>query len=179
MGLWQQFTHFCVLKIYTTYFFPFLSWITNYDYWNDLFDCLKFLIDYMGFYFSCTCSFLNKDSHVACIMRTLLTTHCCSFWISIRFAYQRRFSYILVKMKRKAQLGKSRSWWWDSYISPQNSKWLSENLEGKDCDLVCSPNNLTCYSSLHKMVYSASVFFILILITHLGMPGCFLNISVF
>ncbi|XP_066362364.1 protein NETWORKED 4B-like isoform X1 [Miscanthus floridulus] len=46
-----------------------------------------------------------------------------------RFAYQRRFSYILVKMKRKAQSGKSRSWWWDSHISPQNSKWLSENLE--------------------------------------------------
>ncbi|WVZ96712.1 hypothetical protein U9M48_042314 [Paspalum notatum var. saurae] len=32
-------------------------------------------------------------------------------------------------MKRKAQSGKSHSWWWDSHISPQNSKWLSENLE--------------------------------------------------
>ncbi|KAM0821716.1 hypothetical protein ACQ4PT_072006 [Festuca glaucescens] len=24
---------------------------------------------------------------------------------------------------------KSRSWWWDSHISPENSKWLSENLQ--------------------------------------------------
>lgn len=26
---------------------------------------------------------------------------------------------------------KSHSWWWDSHISPKNSKWLAENLEGK------------------------------------------------
>ncbi|GMH12798.1 hypothetical protein Nepgr_014639 [Nepenthes gracilis] len=25
--------------------------------------------------------------------------------------------------------GKSHSWWWDSHISPKNSKWLAENLE--------------------------------------------------
>jgi len=22
------------------------------------------------------------------------------------------------------------SWWWDSHISPKNSKWLQENLTG-------------------------------------------------
>jgi hypothetical protein len=26
---------------------------------------------------------------------------------------------------------KRHSWWWDSHISPKNSKWLAENLEGK------------------------------------------------
>ncbi|GJM95215.1 hypothetical protein PR202_ga11925 [Eleusine coracana subsp. coracana] len=25
------------------------------------------------------------------------------------------------------------SWWWDSHISPKNSKWLQENLTGKHC----------------------------------------------
>ncbi|CAL5096866.1 unnamed protein product [Urochloa decumbens] len=34
-----------------------------------------------------------------------------------------------MKRTRRAQSGKSNSWWWDSHISPQNSKWLSENLE--------------------------------------------------
>ncbi|OEL33162.1 Protein NETWORKED 4A [Dichanthelium oligosanthes] len=34
-----------------------------------------------------------------------------------------------MKKTRRAQSGKSHSWWWDSHISPQNSKWLSENLE--------------------------------------------------
>jgi len=27
---------------------------------------------------------------------------------------------------------KSHSWWWDSHISPKNSKWLAENLEGEN-----------------------------------------------
>jgi len=27
---------------------------------------------------------------------------------------------------------KSHSWWWDSHISPKNSRWLEENLEGMD-----------------------------------------------
>ncbi|KAI7751211.1 hypothetical protein M8C21_021280 [Ambrosia artemisiifolia] len=26
-----------------------------------------------------------------------------------------------------------RSWWWDSHISPKNSKWLAENLEVEPC----------------------------------------------
>ncbi|KAL0923139.1 hypothetical protein M5K25_007186 [Dendrobium thyrsiflorum] len=34
-------------------------------------------------------------------------------------------------MKRLASR-KSHSWWWDSHISPKNSKWLSENLEKMD-----------------------------------------------
>ncbi|RCV15970.1 hypothetical protein SETIT_3G099500v2 [Setaria italica] len=34
-----------------------------------------------------------------------------------------------MKRTRRAQSGKSHSWWWDSHISPQNSKWLAENLE--------------------------------------------------
>ncbi|KAJ0043314.1 hypothetical protein Pint_18999 [Pistacia integerrima] len=27
------------------------------------------------------------------------------------------------------------SWWWDSHISPKNSKWLQENLTGITCFL--------------------------------------------
>nr|CAB3464082.1 unnamed protein product [Digitaria exilis] len=37
-----------------------------------------------------------------------------------------------MKRTRKAQSGKSHSWWWDSHISPQNSKWLSDNLEAME-----------------------------------------------
>ncbi|KAK1322342.1 hypothetical protein QJS10_CPA03g00903 [Acorus calamus] len=33
---------------------------------------------------------------------------------------------------RKMQSRKSHSWWWDSHISPKNSKWLAENLEEMD-----------------------------------------------
>jgi hypothetical protein len=29
------------------------------------------------------------------------------------------------------QTRKSHSWWWDSHISPKNSKWHTENLEGE------------------------------------------------
>ncbi|XP_057956534.1 protein NETWORKED 4A [Malania oleifera] len=35
------------------------------------------------------------------------------------------------KMKR-TESKKSHSWWWDSHISPKNSKWLAENLEEMD-----------------------------------------------
>ncbi|XP_077239310.1 protein NETWORKED 4B-like [Tasmannia lanceolata] len=35
------------------------------------------------------------------------------------------------KMKR-TQTKRSHSWWWDSHISPKNSKWLAENLEEMD-----------------------------------------------
>ncbi|XP_062180914.1 protein NETWORKED 4B-like [Phragmites australis] len=34
-----------------------------------------------------------------------------------------------MKRTQMAQSRKTNSWWWDSHISPQNSKWLSENLE--------------------------------------------------
>uniref|UniRef100_A0A0E0KYZ4 NAB domain-containing protein n=1 Tax=Oryza punctata TaxID=4537 RepID=A0A0E0KYZ4_ORYPU len=30
---------------------------------------------------------------------------------------------------QKTQSRKSSSWWWDSHISPKNSRWLSDNLE--------------------------------------------------
>lgn len=35
------------------------------------------------------------------------------------------------KMKRM-ESKKSHSWWWDSHISPKNSRWLQENLEEMD-----------------------------------------------
>ncbi|KAJ8562536.1 hypothetical protein K7X08_011827 [Anisodus acutangulus] len=35
------------------------------------------------------------------------------------------------KMKRM-ESKKSHAWWWDSHISPKNSKWLQENLEQMD-----------------------------------------------
>lgn len=40
----------------------------------------------------------------------------------------------MVTMKRmhRMQTRKSHSWWWDSHISPKNSKWLAENLEEMD-----------------------------------------------
>ncbi|KAJ6349115.1 hypothetical protein OIU77_006662 [Salix suchowensis] len=33
---------------------------------------------------------------------------------------------------KRLQSRKSHSWWWDSHISPKNSKWLAENLEEMD-----------------------------------------------
>ncbi|EYU36900.1 hypothetical protein MIMGU_mgv1a004548mg [Erythranthe guttata] len=33
---------------------------------------------------------------------------------------------------RRMESKKSHSWWWDSHISPKNSKWLQENLEEMD-----------------------------------------------
>lgn len=41
-----------------------------------------------------------------------------------------------LKMKsskiRRMESKKSYSWWWDSHVSPKNSKWLQENLEEMD-----------------------------------------------
>uniref|UniRef100_A0ACD5TKV2 Uncharacterized protein n=3 Tax=Avena sativa TaxID=4498 RepID=A0ACD5TKV2_AVESA len=34
-----------------------------------------------------------------------------------------------MKRTQVAELRKPRSWWWDSHISSENSKWLSENLQ--------------------------------------------------
>ncbi|KAJ1377978.1 Protein Networked [Sesbania bispinosa] len=36
------------------------------------------------------------------------------------------------KQMRRLESRKSHSWWWDSHISPKNSKWLAENLEEMD-----------------------------------------------
>ncbi|CAH9114307.1 unnamed protein product [Cuscuta epithymum] len=36
------------------------------------------------------------------------------------------------KNMRRLGSKKSHSWWWDSHISPKNSKWLQENLEKMD-----------------------------------------------
>ncbi|CAL0315674.1 unnamed protein product [Lupinus luteus] len=36
------------------------------------------------------------------------------------------------KQMRRLESRKSHSWWWDSHISPKNSKWLFENLEEMD-----------------------------------------------
>ncbi|KAB2616696.1 leucine-rich repeat-containing protein [Pyrus ussuriensis x Pyrus communis] len=33
---------------------------------------------------------------------------------------------------KRLESRKSRSWWWDSHISPKNSKWLADNLEEMD-----------------------------------------------
>ncbi|KDP45685.1 hypothetical protein JCGZ_17292 [Jatropha curcas] len=33
---------------------------------------------------------------------------------------------------KRLQSKKSHSWWWDSHISPKNSKWLAENLDEMD-----------------------------------------------
>ncbi|XP_060216724.1 protein NETWORKED 4A isoform X2 [Lycium barbarum] len=33
---------------------------------------------------------------------------------------------------RRLESKKSHAWWWDSHISPKNSKWLQENLEQMD-----------------------------------------------
>ncbi|XP_031112503.1 protein NETWORKED 4A-like [Ipomoea triloba] len=36
------------------------------------------------------------------------------------------------KAMRRLESKKSHSWWWDSHISPKNSRWLQENLEKMD-----------------------------------------------
>ncbi|KAG6607378.1 Protein NETWORKED 4A, partial [Cucurbita argyrosperma subsp. sororia] len=33
---------------------------------------------------------------------------------------------------KRLESGKSHSWWWDSHLSPRNSRWLTENLEEMD-----------------------------------------------
>ncbi|KAK8678974.1 hypothetical protein V6N13_144449 [Hibiscus sabdariffa] len=33
---------------------------------------------------------------------------------------------------KRLESRKSHSWWWDSHISPKNSRWLAENLEEMD-----------------------------------------------
>ncbi|CAK7323482.1 unnamed protein product [Dovyalis caffra] len=40
--------------------------------------------------------------------------------------------YVPSKNFKRLQSRKSHSWWWDSHISPKNSKWLTENLEEMD-----------------------------------------------
>ncbi|KAJ1282444.1 hypothetical protein BS78_03G052300 [Paspalum vaginatum] len=37
-----------------------------------------------------------------------------------------------MKRMHRMPTRKSHSWWWDSHISPKNSKWLAENLEEVD-----------------------------------------------
>ncbi|EXB56011.1 hypothetical protein L484_018800 [Morus notabilis] len=36
------------------------------------------------------------------------------------------------KIMKRTEPKRSHSWWWDSHISPKNSRWLSENLEGPE-----------------------------------------------
>ncbi|XVF05764.1 hypothetical protein REPUB_Repub05bG0200500 [Reevesia pubescens] len=36
------------------------------------------------------------------------------------------------KSMKRLESRKSHSWWWDSHISPKNSRWLAENLEEMD-----------------------------------------------
>ncbi|KAK9022376.1 hypothetical protein V6N11_002648 [Hibiscus sabdariffa] len=38
----------------------------------------------------------------------------------------------LAKSMKRLESRKSHSWWWDSHISPKNSRWLAENLEEMD-----------------------------------------------
>ncbi|XVF46230.1 hypothetical protein PTKIN_Ptkin03bG0010800 [Pterospermum kingtungense] len=38
----------------------------------------------------------------------------------------------LTKGLKRLESRKSHSWWWDSHISPKNSRWLAENLEEMD-----------------------------------------------
>ncbi|CAL4951829.1 unnamed protein product [Urochloa decumbens] len=59
-------------------------------------------------------------------------SHVCSLSITTRSTW-RSFSFLL-RMKRMHRMPtrKSHSWWWDSHISPKNSKWLAENLEEMD-----------------------------------------------
>nr|XP_034921360.1 protein NETWORKED 4B isoform X1 [Populus alba] len=45
----------------------------------------------------------------------------------MRFLFQ-----VPSKNFKRSQSRKSHSWWWDSHISPKNSKWLIENLEEMD-----------------------------------------------
>ncbi|XWS74362.1 hypothetical protein CRYUN_Cryun02cG0208800 [Craigia yunnanensis] len=38
----------------------------------------------------------------------------------------------LTKSMKRAESRKLHSWWWESHISPKNSRWLAENLEEMD-----------------------------------------------
>ncbi|KAK9998962.1 hypothetical protein SO802_018565 [Lithocarpus litseifolius] len=43
-----------------------------------------------------------------------------------------------LKLPKRTESRLSRSWWWDSHVSPKNSKWLAENLEGEHYDSILS-----------------------------------------
>ncbi|OMO52354.1 KIP1-like protein [Corchorus capsularis] len=45
----------------------------------------------------------------------------------------------LMKSMKRADSRKFHSWWWDSHISPKNSKWLAENLEEIDRNVKRMP----------------------------------------
>jgi len=46
---------------------------------------------------------------------------------------KRNFLFLVrMKLMNRMPTRKSHSWWWDSHISPKNSKWLAENLEEMD-----------------------------------------------
>ncbi|RVW56493.1 Protein NETWORKED 4A [Vitis vinifera] len=42
------------------------------------------------------------------------------------------------KNLKRTESKKSHSWWWDSHISPKNSKWLADNLEETDKRVLAS-----------------------------------------
>lgn len=41
-------------------------------------------------------------------------------------------SLVQSRSMKRTEPKRSHSWWWDSHISPKNSRWLSENLEEMD-----------------------------------------------
>ncbi|OIT28755.1 PREDICTED: protein NETWORKED 4A [Nicotiana attenuata] len=41
-------------------------------------------------------------------------------------------TFVKSNKMRRMESKKSRSWWWDSHISPKNSKWVQDNVEQMD-----------------------------------------------
>lgn len=55
---------------------------------------------------------------VLCVFKSLL--------LDVLFSFQ-----VKSNKMRRMESKKSHSWWWDSHISPKNSKWMQDNLERK------------------------------------------------
>ncbi|KAG6738169.1 hypothetical protein POTOM_059732 [Populus tomentosa] len=60
--------------------------------------------------------------------------HISLFWTAASFPSTSEMASPMVPSKnfKRLQSRKSHSWWWDSHMSPKNSKWHAENLEEMD-----------------------------------------------
>lgn len=60
--------------------------------------------------------------------------------------------YKLAKMATLSHQDSRRmySWWWNSHISPKNSRWLQENLTGTAVFFLCCGNRILLMLELSK-----------------------------
>ena len=67
------------------------------------------------------------------------------------------FLALIMAMVSRAEAKDMYSWWWDSHISPKNSKWLQENLTGNILGLwvhfvIFSWQSMQCWRAISSIV---------------------------